>query len=950
ERVAVLPPPGALDDVTQAMRWGADGALRAGAGTLRERAELLKAMLEAMGATAKVKAATWPSGLTAQALAAARPPAFRLEAGTNLDLVRMNAAGPQVNPAPVVEALLAALPAEQAKVASPVSGVGASLPVVEYTLDGVTRWAFAAGELGEVDAAPAGLTAELSPVSLPKVSVRLLALFGDLPGVPSSQQLVELVKGTWSTEQLVGNRLQVSFPPPDVSSFTADPEGMPLRSPALALQGLATREALWRPSGKLAATPPVTGPVISLSGGRVFDLGGGALEGPYGPIATLSESRHAEVLGQVATLEVVAQGGAFPDVVLTVAAKDGSGAGLEGLSAADFAVSDEGKPQALTLLSNAGVTRPKVMLAYDCSGSVSWAAPADKAAFDDALAQALESAGVAATYDLGLAAMGAQPTGWSAPNATAIKSFAATCVSASDVWTALGDAALVAGATAVVVVSDFDASDVPERIPALQARLAASGLAVAVIGAGTTVKEATLADVVRLSGGKRFDPKDAGFTAALTGFVVEAAKRARASAYRLTYRVPREQRTASGMRTATVALAARAAVSGSAPYEVPVASARGQLGVGGLYLELTVNGRAVTRRLSGPVANRFGTYPVPGAADFVETQDLIAGVTTVAFEPGSPTTGANLDDLIASVLSLEPLGKTVGQPLTATLSAAEQLRVYSGALAALVDPGPASTLAVTPEQLRVVVMTETAGYHGLQRRLDVVPELNRAVVASSDAAAAFRAALSSTVALSLREGIAVKRSAAAALAGAALQYVAPFASPSSLEGFSAEELARWQRVLDQYSGWHRFVPKTPAPGALWVVDPATGTAVAVFLDGSGGGKCDDARWNAGLQAELALLTLCAFYQAAACEAAKKGGSAPGVYACVGAKVASVGAGVASLLAGYFLTGAEYYDLAALVISVIATLGPVGPAVGGIVGLGTLALSLYETADAVAENC
>ncbi|MBX7102229.1 MAG: twin-arginine translocation signal domain-containing protein, partial [Myxococcaceae bacterium] len=79
ERVAVLPPPGALDDVTQAMRWGADGALRAGAGTLRERAELLRAMLEAMGATAKVKAATWPSGLTAQALAAARPPAFRLE-------------------------------------------------------------------------------------------------------------------------------------------------------------------------------------------------------------------------------------------------------------------------------------------------------------------------------------------------------------------------------------------------------------------------------------------------------------------------------------------------------------------------------------------------------------------------------------------------------------------------------------------------------------------------------------------------------------------------------------------------------------------------------------------------------------------------------------------------------------------------------------------------------
>src|SRR5271167_4905985 len=47
DQIAVLPPRVSTDDAVGGVRWGPDGTLRAGAGTQRERIELLNAMLTA---------------------------------------------------------------------------------------------------------------------------------------------------------------------------------------------------------------------------------------------------------------------------------------------------------------------------------------------------------------------------------------------------------------------------------------------------------------------------------------------------------------------------------------------------------------------------------------------------------------------------------------------------------------------------------------------------------------------------------------------------------------------------------------------------------------------------------------------------------------------------------------------------------------------------------------
>ena len=68
DNVRVAPPASSFDDAVSGVRWGADGALRAGLGTQRERADLLAAMLTAMGATATVKPAMLPAAVDAKAI------------------------------------------------------------------------------------------------------------------------------------------------------------------------------------------------------------------------------------------------------------------------------------------------------------------------------------------------------------------------------------------------------------------------------------------------------------------------------------------------------------------------------------------------------------------------------------------------------------------------------------------------------------------------------------------------------------------------------------------------------------------------------------------------------------------------------------------------------------------------------------------------------------------
>ncbi len=343
DQVAVVPPSHGTDGAIAGVRWGPDATLRAAAGTQRERAELLRSMLMAMGASARLVYADRPGSVDAAALFAAKAPAFAVDlaklpplgSAAAAAFAHLNDPFPDPDSSAVAASLKALLPNGQAVAANPYDGLDTPVPVVEYTVNGTTRWAFALGAVDEVTAAPAGLgTLELSPASYPQVSVRLLASLGGLPGVPTPPGLVELTAGVWTADQLAGSRLLIATSNADPDQTVGAPaDQVLLRRPTISVKQPAPLmgagdSALWSPSAGAPAPSGATGTPITLYGAQ-FKEGAQAGDpplGPYGPLVQLDPAAHAAALASVASVQAVANGGAFPDVQLTVSALDQGGA------------------------------------------------------------------------------------------------------------------------------------------------------------------------------------------------------------------------------------------------------------------------------------------------------------------------------------------------------------------------------------------------------------------------------------------------------------------------------------------------------------------------------------------------------------------------------------------------------------------------------------------------
>src|SRR6185369_3419662 len=189
----------------------------------------LAAMLDAMGATTKVVRAARPSNVSLDAIYGTSPPAFAPEAAQLASFVATpqgapfaKIADPSTDPDPttLTKTLAALLPAGTAVAKTPFDGDDPIVPIVEYTLGGSTRWAFAMGSVDDVSSAPASLSAALVAPTYPTVSVRVLAQLGDVPGVAASGTGVELAAGTWTTDQVAGQRLTIAFVPPDLAAGT----------------------------------------------------------------------------------------------------------------------------------------------------------------------------------------------------------------------------------------------------------------------------------------------------------------------------------------------------------------------------------------------------------------------------------------------------------------------------------------------------------------------------------------------------------------------------------------------------------------------------------------------------------------------------------------------------------------------------------------------------------
>lgn len=928
DRIAVLPAPAPTGDPLTAARWGAQAALRGGAGTLRERAELLASMLTAAGAKATVAAIDRPSAIDRAALAAV-PAARFAPAAADLEALWQQATrGLAPWPGKGEDALdavaerisrriLDALPASAREAAPWPDELPRSIPVVEVESGGRTRWVIALGKLGLVDAPPAGLTKALNTVDIPGVELSVaVALAPPRGAATDGSALHEVARGRWSAADVAGKHVELTFVPPvpPAELVGRSPDDFPTRLPVLRLVTAEGGDPAPTRNGEILA-------MVSRSGGLYTTSdGGGTFTGPFGLVPAADSAARQRLAASVETLKATADASTFPMVDVALVALDKAGQRVDGLGAADFTVEEDGKAVPFDLVANGAPAAVRLLVMYDASGSVAetWASPAAKERFETALARALTTAAQRASFSVQIIGLGgrANPNGWAPPTEPGLRSAMAGITSTSDVWDSVGRALPASGASAAIMISDNQSTlEDPARVPVLRRAFAAAGVPVLAVPIGKPDAAAT-AFIVETSHGARLSPTAPDAAERIRAFAEEQVTRASTTSYRLRVRAPE---AGPSERTVAVALRARKSVGASARYRVPPPEGRGVAsGVGGVYLTITVGGRRETRRLGGvPLDGRGGYLGTIDASAIADATGVLDRVTAVAFEPGSPPASVLLDDAVTAAMS----AKAAAAKVPATLEGADRAGLmtavaragrYPAMLPALLQPG--ALPGAPPEGLRVVVFALGATKDRIVLTTDIPPGLNRSLPVGANRRDAFATALRTSLALSLREAGAMDTSAAAQLGDRPLQVLAPTASLPEKGPWSVVQRAALAPLLLQYYDWYRLVPTTGASTAFWVVDPATGTAVAVGEMGRGGAAKNcviDQPMNLDIPTAMYWLGVAGAAVSIYCASIEKKKTVPQIIGCIGAQ----GAGSAS--AAYALFTAIAWSDRAVTLFVFA---------------------------------
>ncbi len=877
DRISVVPSWTHGDNPVSTRRWGTRATLRGGAGTLRDRAELLVELLTAAGFTATVMAADRPSTIDLPTLYQLRATEFDpdeallAKAAALLPSATASSSTPTATGVDdlmsqadaAVKALTAALPANVQTATIRDDLLPASVPVVAVSTSPNSasptaasaspsqQYLFALGNLVPTANAPSGLSNAPAIYPTPNLTVTVSGLTNPAPGSTTPHgEVVTLVTGSWPAEEVFGRQVMLSFVPPSgpADLLTSAPEDQPVRVPILRLQSELLAYAappISTPTAPASSAPAASPAIASASGtdgvftGAPITLQGDVLapsssgatatQGVYGPMTTLSASQQKSAIASVTTLQATATATTFPEIQLDVAVLDSSGKSVDGIDATAFSVTDNGTPVPwLQLMSNsAGTGNPRVLVIYDTTGSVaeSWPSPAAKTAFEQSLATTLVAASQQAPFDvqiLGLdAAESPDPTRWVTPNqADVLSALANAGGNDSVVWGAASGTAIDQGVVAMLMVSDFQSQgEQPNDIATAQRRIAAAAIPVICLPIGKP-DQAALATMLMLSGGTQLDPLASNTSTALAALIQPLVIARTLHAYRMRYAAPT---SGPASHTVVVKLTGRNSPSATTTYTAPAAPAT-PWSFAGLYVRVSIaDVDAQNRHLAGVTLAADGSPlgALDDAAAAKETRSAICGLTTIAIEPGTIAPAALIDDILSSVQSLEPLlalPKTATAQQLATAAQKNGVRRVPPALLALLPPTPLATNSAAVPTMRVAILQERASATDtLDTGFDLPPILNTFAPVGSDPAASFTAALSMSCQAAAAEGAYFDSSAFASLADQSLTFIA-VGDHAGIDTFIATlptaQQPAWQAIL-----FSTYYPQTqhllvPTAGAI----------------------------------------------------------------------------------------------------------------------------------------
>lgn len=818
DEVAMLPTgTTAMEDPANRIRWGTRATLRGAAGTPRERAELLRALMTEAGIAAEVVVGAPAAGTSATGLLARSPIRAVAFATTAAQLARWDQAltAPPlpegIEPLDLDQTLRAAIrdavtPLVTAPAPEPAfdSTLG-QVPLVRLTSGGQTLYANP-----NLDGIPFGSSGTVdAPVPADPVNgERSLRVLVEASRSDRPAERFPLIEHTFAAGDVAGRSITLAFTvPEDRASASRKKVGqaqtfIPLLR--VAGDGLAAEDA-WALS---AVGAPVTlgGDVITFGAGdRLIIDGEETVPPPTAP----------GVLAQVATLDVRVRTVAYPHIELAVAARRTDGTSVAGLAADVLQVRDEGQAVAAYVRRNQ-TPPPRVLLLFDRSSSIPPEFVSGAPTVGHAIADAVFAAFPGALVQV--AGIDFNAPSYAGPMVATLAEVDAQLAGlsggASELWGNLAHAATSASATAVVLVSDGVADDLPtdDVLGHLY-----GGAPVLAAGVGMT-DPMTLARVAEVSDGAVLP----GVTAAnLAASVVAFLNERVAYDYRIVYDAP----PAATPDHAVIVDLATTTVSGGASYVAPLVPVAPD-GLSALYLTIETDGRVVTRPLAGSARGSL--------ADRAAVNGALFGKYVLGVEANPPSLSVLLDEHVEERLAYEAVVDAYRAGDDATLALEVErayrrtppdLRFFAAGLPGETDPGDVTFvdgLTVTLHATRPVLDEK------IVHRIDMLPLVPRRTIrfAGGDT---FATTLDRTALLAAAETARFPTSTRALLTGETLGVFDPLTIDLVLG-------PAWADAVGNFHDYQIVAPVDGSPVAFWAVHAQTGELIGGGPDGAGIGE------------------------------------------------------------------------------------------------------------------
>lgn len=855
DQIAVLAPQDTGYTVEE-IRWGTRATLRGGAGTPREKVELLAELYRRAGFEASVVYGSPTDALLGSKVllrSIARPFAPPIDAATVSKWMGMIDRGPakaRIDPddserAALARAVAALLPAGLTSRGRP-EPVAAdnrltSIPLVAVKVEGQIRYASplvpdAAFGASTVNSPPN--PADPQRAALP-IHIEL-AIGGTIdPGKKTT-----VLKADLTAADIAGRQLVLTFVPDGVDAAHLGrlrASDVNVVRPVLSARGLDLDAATEQRLTWLGTTFTTGGEVVERAPDGTVTVAGR-------PIAIGTSDPGAA--RKVRSLTATAFAGAFPTVRLEATALDADGQTVPGLSADSFQIRDQGRPEP-TILLGVPAQPFRVGLIIDADD------PLDTGEDLATLARELTRRVVAAYPDATILVAGGDvrtPTPFRDPEAVVS---AIGLGDQDDIWFSLVEIAALSP-TVILAVSDFA---VTRMLDAHRTSVALGPpvIAVGVTGAGSprgvsTPLPPAFNEIVALTRGQALN--GSGVQTAVQAVLDFLAARRRSGPYVLEYTAPSRE---PPHRTVSLSIAGGSA-SGMTSYDVPSAAQQiVPIRLAGLHLTVSVGDRKATRVLAGNrgISPDGIRPPVPTEKELAEVFGALFGATILSFEGGAPPFSVLLDDLLSMKLATKPLWDAIDSGDTA------RMRDALASVRSFVPPvlleaqvsltGQTEGTVVFESGLRTVAFTVFPNFRDqlIEKRLDILP-LARFAATGTDAAATFQSTLAATTRLAVIEAHLFEKSTKSVLAGRTLFYLRPGGTISDqLDHLPIEARRAAKDLLEDYRGYHRLIPASGALDAFWAVHQDTGDLLGVLRDGTGGGAATAACKS--LKTENALL-------------------------------------------------------------------------------------------------